>query len=130
MLAVVAASTPAGASFTGEAPVAQAVSTGSAPAPPTALSAATSCSGVLSLKAKAVLTWTATSSTFASGYAIERWKGGTLQATVHVTPRTATTYVDDGLATGTSFQWRVSAEIYLWTSSQVVTVGTTPGLCL
>jgi hypothetical protein len=38
--------------------------------------------------------------------------------------------VDDGLATGTSFQWRVRAEIYLWTSSQVVTMGTTPGLCL
>ena len=129
-LTAVAGAPAAWGTFTGQASASQVISTGAAPQPPSGLSVSTSCGGLLSFTAKAVLTWTATPSTYASGYVIERYKGTTLQVTAHVSPRTATTYTDQSLPTGTTFTWRMRAEVHLWTSAQIQVSGATPGVCL
>lgn len=98
--------------------------------PASNLIASTSCGPLLSLTAKADLSWTATPSTFASGYKVERWLGGVLQATTTVTPRTTTARTETGLATGTTYTWKVRSYVQGWTSSLVTVSAATPGLCL
>ncbi len=98
--------------------------------PASNLSATTSCGPLLSLTAKATLNWTATTATFASGYKVERWLGAVLQSTATVTPRTSTSLTQTGLATGTTYTWKVYAYFQSWTSAVVSVSGTTPGLCL
>lgn len=98
--------------------------------PASGLTANTSCGPVLSLSAKVNLSWTATPSTFATGYKVERWQGSTLQATATVTPRTTTALTQTGLATGTTYTWKVYAYASSWTSTLISATATTPGLCL
>lgn len=97
--------------------------------PASNLSVTTGCS-LLVLGPKADLTWTATPSTFASGYKVERWRGSTLEATATVTPRTTTSLTQTGLRSGTSYTWRVYAYYLSWTSTVISATGSTPGLCL
>lgn len=94
------------------------------------LAASTSCGPVLSFSAKVNLSWTATPSTFATGYKVERWQGTTLQNTATVTPRTTVTRTENGLATGTTYTWKVYSYFASWTSTVVSVNATTPGLCL
>jgi hypothetical protein len=98
--------------------------------PVTNLSAVTSCGPLLSLSAKVDLTWLATLSTFATGYKVERWQGSTLQNTATITPRTTVTRTENGLATGTTYTWKVYSYFASWTSSVASVTATTPGLCL
>ncbi len=97
--------------------------------PASTLSVTTGCSLVI-LGPKADLTWTATPSTFASGYRVERWRGTTLEATATVTPRTTTSLTQTGLRTGTTYTWNVYAYYLSWTSSEISATKSTPGLCL
>ncbi len=97
--------------------------------PASNLSVTTGCS-LLLLAPEAKLTWTATPSTFATGYKVERWRGSTLEATTTVTPRTTTSLTETGLGTGTTYTWRVYAYYLSWTSSVVSATETTPSLCL
>lgn len=116
-------------SFTAPATVSQTISSATLE-PASALAAVTGCSGLLDLSAKADLSWVATPSTFAEGYTVERWRGPTLETTAVVTPRTSTTRTETGLATGTSYTWKISASARAWTSTAVTVLGTTPALCL
>lgn len=97
--------------------------------PPSNLSATTGCS-LLVLGPKADLQWTATSSTFATGYKVERWRGSTLDTTVTVTPRTTTTLTQTGLRADTTYTWKVYAYYQSWTSSVLSASARTPSLCL
>ena len=94
------------------------------------LTVTTGCSGLLDLSAKADLSWTATPSTFAEGYKVERWRDLTLEATTDVTPRASTATTQTGLATGTTYTWKVYAYAYSWTSTIVTVTATTPAVCL
>jgi hypothetical protein len=74
--------------------------------PPTSFSASTSCQ----------LTWTATASTWATGYTIERWHSGVLQQTTTVTPATTASYTEHGLVLST-YTWKIWAYKGTWTST-------------
>lgn len=129
VLASVVAAGPASAAFAGSRSAATPISSATLQ-PISDLSVSTACDNLLSLSAKATLSWTATPSTFASGYRIERWRGSTLEATQSVTPRTTTTVTQGGLATGTTYTWRIRSYYSSWTSTEVSKSATTPGLCL
>jgi hypothetical protein len=118
----------ASASFATSATAAHTLTSGTLQ-PPTNLSVSTGCS-LLVIGPKADLSWTATPSTFASGYTVERWRGTTLEDTTTVTPRTQTTLTQTGLRSGTTYTWRVRAYHQLWTSTQISASRSTPGLCL
>lgn len=114
--------------FNGQASASHTVSTATLQ-PPTNLAVQTGCS---LLSGSADLSWTATPSTFATGYKIERLKGGVLEpaATATVTPRTATSLVQTGLTTDTTYTWRIYAYRSGWTSTAVEVTAKTPSLCL
>lgn len=97
--------------------------------PASNLSVTTGCSLIV-LGPEAQLTWTATPSTFATGYKVERWRGSTLEATATVTPRTTTSLTQTGLQSGTTYTWRVYAYYLAWTSTVISGTKSTPGLCL
>ena len=103
------------------------VSTG-ALAPPTSPSAVPGCAGALN--PKITLSWTATTSTFATGYVIRRRLVGGLYATVAtVSGRTTTTYADSGLLANTTYQYVVQAAYQSWTADSSPVSATTPFLC-
>lgn len=129
VVTVVISAPPAAALFSGSRSAAHTISSATL-APASNLSATTSCDPLLSLTARATVSWTATPSMFAAGYTVERWRGSTLQSTTTVTPRTATSITQTGLATGTTYTWRVRAFVSSWTSTVVSTTATTPALCL
>lgn len=56
--------------------------------------------------------------------------GGVLQSTTTVTPRTTTALTETGLATGTTYTWKVHSYLQGWTSSVVTVSAATPALCL
>jgi hypothetical protein len=87
-------------------------------APPTGFVASTTCA----------LSWTATTSTWADGYRIERWRNGTLEQTYTVTPATATSFTEHGLVLAT-YTWRIWAYKGAWTSS-IASSTATIVLCL
>lgn len=98
--------------------------------PATSPMATTSCGPLLSFSAQATVSWTATPSTFATGHKVERWLGSSLQTTTTVTPRTTVSVVHTGLATGTTYTWKIYAYHQAWTSTLVSVSATTPGVCL
>jgi hypothetical protein len=119
---------PASAGFATTTKAAHTLSSGTLQ-PAAGLSVTTGCS-LLILGPKADLSWTATPSTFAEGYKVERWRGTTLDTTTTVTPRTTTSLTQTGLRTDTTYTWRVYAYHQLWTSTQISATKSTPGLCL
>jgi hypothetical protein len=70
-------------------------------------------------------TWTASPSTSATGYRLERSVGGTVQATSTVIPISATATTDGPLVNGTAYSYRLWAYLGTWTSV-AVTAGLTP----
>ena len=96
--------------------------------PASHLTGTTACNGLLS--AKATLNWTATPSTFATGYTVTRYRGTTLESTVSVTPRTTVTLTQTGLSTGTTYTWHLWAVKASWSSTEVTVTKTTPAVCL
>jgi hypothetical protein len=98
--------------------------------PASGLTGTTSCNGLG--QAKVTLNWTATPSTFATGYTVTRhWGSNPVpESTVSVTPRTTTTLVQTGLSTGTTYTWHLWAVKSNWTSTELTVTKTTPGLCI
>jgi hypothetical protein len=101
-------------------------------APATNFTATTRCSLVIA-KPVADLAWTATTSSWADGYRIERWKGTTLETTIIINNPATTTYTDavaSGLLTGTTYTWRIVATRASWNSTTASATATTPPICL
>lgn len=71
------------------------------------------------------LTWTASPSSWAAGYKLERLVSGSVQATSTVTPISTTSTSDGPLVNGTSYGYRLWAYFGTWTSP-VVTTTLTP----
>ena len=68
----------------------------------------------------AILTWTASPSSWATGYRGERIAGGTVQATSSA-PMGTTTVTDPGLVNGTTYTYRVWTYRGSWVSPDVTT---------
>ena len=101
-------------------------------APATNFTATTRCSLIIT-KPVADLAWTATTSSWADGYKVERWQGTTLQATITVNNPATTTYTDGltgALLTGVTYIWRIYAVRASWSSTIASATATTPPLCL
>ncbi len=64
-------------------------------------------------------TWTASPSSWATGYRLERSVGGTVQATHTTTPISATSTTDGPLVNGTTYSYRLWAYHGTWTSPAV-----------
>lgn len=77
---------------------------------------------------EADLSWTATPSGYADGYELQRWIGGTLDATFSITPASASSFTDSGLVAGTTYTYRLRATSGDWRSSPVTTTFT-PDTC-
>lgn len=69
----------------------------------------------------AALAWTATPSTFADGYRLQRWNGATLEDEQVIVPRTTTAAGDGPLTAGTTYTYRLLATRDNWTSTTVST---------
>ena len=126
--AVVVSARLAGAAFSAGDAATMALST-AALAAPTSLSATPGCSGPLTPRIG--LTWTATTSTFATGYVIRRRVAAGVYATVAtVTGRTTTSYTDTGpLLLNTQYEYVVHARYESWTTDSASATATTPALC-
>ncbi|PRY49316.1 hypothetical protein LY71_10692 [Geodermatophilus tzadiensis] len=74
---------------------------------------------------EASLSWTASPSTWATGYRLERSSGGTVQSTRSITPVETTSATEGPLVNGTAYSFRLWAHRGTWTSS-VVTAPLTP----
>jgi hypothetical protein len=79
--------------------------------PPTGLGLSSSCPG-----ATVTATWTATSSTYATGYTLVRKSGGTVQNTINVSGRATVTQDDTGVADGT-YTYELKSVYSNWLSS-------------
>jgi hypothetical protein len=79
--------------------------------PPTGLSLSSTCPG-----ATVTATWTATSSTYATGYILVRKSGGTAQNTINVSGRTTVTQDDTNVSSGT-YTYELSSVYANWTSN-------------
>jgi hypothetical protein len=99
--------------------------------PPTGLGATAGCQ---LLAPRITLTWTATTSTFASGYDIYRstTNGGPYSLLTHLDGPSTTTYVDTGsLSLNTWYYYVLRSAAHSWTSVSSSQAGAnTPGLCL
>ena len=71
------------------------------------------------------LTWTASSSSTATGYSLERLVGGTVQSTTTVTPVSSTGTTVASLVNGTAYTFRLRTYLGTWTST-AVTAALTP----
>jgi hypothetical protein len=72
----------------------------------------------------ASLTWTASPTSAASGYRLERVVGGTVQSTATVTPISAASTTDGTLINGTAYTYRLRTYYGTWTSTAVSTTFT------
>lgn len=73
----------------------------------------------------AALTWTASPSSWATGYTLQRVVGGSVQSTATVTPIATMSTTDGPLVNGTTYTFRLSAYRGSWTSP-AGTVALTP----
>lgn len=109
------------------------VGPGTAPARSAGASGSTSSNGIGQTVAlrlgpgtpSAGLTWTASPSTWATGYRLERRVGGALQATRTITPVGTASTSDGPLANGTTYTYELRAERGTW-RSEPVTATLTP----
>lgn len=69
----------------------------------------------------AALAWTATPSTFADGYRLQRWNGAALENEQVIVPHSVATAGDGPLTAGTTYTYRLVATRDNWTSTTVST---------
>lgn len=69
--------------------------------------------------------WTASPSTAATGYLLERVVNGTVEASATVTPVSATSATDGPLSNGVTYTYRISTYFQSWTSPPATAVLTT-----
>jgi hypothetical protein len=122
------AATPAVATL-GDAATANASLATTQLAAPTGLSATAACAGLGT--SRVTLSWTATTTTFATGYDIYRAVGlGPSTFLASVSPRTTVTYTDTSLSLLTSYSYTVRTRFQSWSKASTSASATTPGLCL
>lgn len=127
LVVVLAAAAPAIATMGDSATSASTVTTSSLAAP-TALTATAGCNGLLP---KVTLGWTATATTYATGYDVYRAVGaGPSTLLASVSPRTTVSYVDTAVAVLTSYTYTVRTRFQSWTKASSTASATTPALCL
>ena len=103
---------------------------------PTNFTATPACNGLFAAKVTVRWSaWSGTPLTLVDGYDVHRAtgsSGGTFTAVAHVTPRTATQFVDTTVATSTTYRYKmVSTKATNWKSAFTSTLTvTTPGLVL
>ena len=128
MVAVLLAASPALASYLDTA-TATAHFTARTLAAPTGLSATGGCAGTLA--PKVTLSWTATASTYATGYDIYRAVGAGAPALLtSVSPRTVVAYTDTAVSVLTSYTYTVRTKYQSWVTSSSSASATTPAVCL
>lgn len=98
-------------------------------APVTSLQAAASCGPLLSLKAKVVLTWTATTTVRASSYEIRRRVIPLVAVAVGTTAIGTDTYTDNLLPVGTTYGYVVRTYAGNWYADSSEVQVTTPAVC-
>lgn len=97
-------------------------------AAPTGVTATAGCNGLLP---KVTLAWTATVTTYATGYDVYRAVGtGPSTLLTSLAPRTAVGYVDSAVAVLTSYTYTVVTRFESWTKASSTASATTPALCL
>ncbi len=70
--------------------------------------------------------WTATPSTFATGYKLQRWLGAVQQNEQTLTPRSTTNATDATVTGGQTYTYKLFAFFGAWTSPQITASVTTP----
>lgn len=89
---------------------------------------------ILAVRDGIVVTWTASTSTFATGYDVQRATsaGGPFATVASVSGRTTTSYTDAALAFSTTYHYRVVARTGGWTSppTSTVSMSTRSTLCV
>jgi hypothetical protein len=129
VLLVLVVTAPALGSFLDSATAASSVTTAQLAAP-TGLTATAGCAGLPSLP-RVSLAWTATSTTFATGYDVYRAVGaGASTYLATVTPRTTVTYVDTAVVLSTTYTYTVKTRYASWTKASLTASATTALLCL
>jgi len=127
-LAMLLVATPAVATL-GDSATSSASFTTTSLEAPTGLDAVGGCAGFGS--PKVTLTWTATTTTFATGYDIYRAIGvGSPTLLTSVSPRTVVTYTDTAVAVLTSYTYTVRTRYQSWSKTSTSDSATTPALCL
>ena len=126
--AVLVAASPALASYLDSA-TATATFTTTSLAAPTGVGAVGGCAGTL--QPKVTVTWTATVTTFATGYDVYRAVGlGPSTYLTTVSPRTTVTYVDTAVAILTQYTYTLKTKYQSWTKASSTATATTPAVCL
>ena len=98
-------------------------------AAPTSLVATAGCVGVAA--AKVTLTWTATTSTYATGYDIYRAVGAGAPALLtSVSPRTVATYTDTAVSLLTTYTYTVRSKYQNWIKASSSASATTGAVCV
>ncbi|HUR51534.1 MAG TPA: hypothetical protein VMZ11_05375 [Mycobacteriales bacterium] len=124
---VLAVAAPALGSFRDTAKAASTLATTQLAAP-TGLTAVAGCNLVVP---KVTLSWTATTTTFATGYDVYRGVGaGTQTLLTTLSPRTVTSYVDNTVALLTSYTYSVRTRFASWSKASSNASASTPVLCL
>lgn len=97
---------------------------------PSTLTATGSCNGPLA--AKVALSWTATTSTYATGYVVARRNSGTVlfAEIASLTGQVTSGYTDTTVLTDTTYDYEVRAVFQQWTGSSPTASATTPLLCV
>jgi hypothetical protein len=130
LLLVAAVGAPALGSFADAATAASTLRTTQLAAP-TGLTAAGGCSSGLPKLPRVTLSWTATTSTFATGYDVYRGlTAGTQTLLTSLSPRTVTSYIDSTAVLGTTYSYSVRTRFASWSKASSNASATTPVLCL
>lgn len=130
LLLLVVLGGPALGSYGDSATAASSLSTTSLAAP-TGFTATAGCTTSIPKLPKVTLSWTATTSTFATGYDIYRATGaGSQTLLTSVSPRTVTSYVDNSVSLITSYTYSVRTRYASWSKASSNASATTAALCL
>ncbi len=122
---------PAWAGYTDQTATASMSVTSGVLAPPTAPAAVASCVGTIVKLPRVTVSWTATASTYATGYAIMRLTAGAYVQIGTVSGRTTTSYADNTVALGTTYTYKVRATFQNWYAETTGTASATTALvCL
>lgn len=130
LVLLVVVSGPAFGSFADSARAASSFSTTQLAAP-TALTATGGCTTSTPKLPRVSLSWTATTTSFATGYDVYRAIGaGTPLLLTTLSPRTVTSYVDTAVLVVTSYTYTVRTRFASWSKASAAASATTPALCL
>ena len=99
-------------------------------AAPTGPTATASCVGTIIKTPRVTLSWTASPSLYATGYAIMRLTAGTYVQIGTVSGRTTTTYADNTVVLATTYTYKVRTTYQNWFADSTAASATTAVLCL